>query len=88
MSLPDHLPLIYLLHVKQKETDIYLLCGGLLLLVLLLLVESQSEPSVPVLNNDMKRSTNVSEGCNKETVIERKGGSCMDEGNMWGGETE
>jgi len=65
MSLPDHLP-----HVKQKERerDIYLLRGGLLLLVLL--VESQSEPSVPVLNNDMKRSTNVSEGCNKETVIE------------------
>lgn len=35
-------------------------------------MESQSEPSVPVLNNDMKRSTNVSEGCNKETVIERE----------------
>jgi len=67
MSLPDHLP-----HVKQneRERDIYLLRGGLLLLVVVLLVESQSEPSVPVLNNDMKRSTNVSEGCNKETVIE------------------
>ncbi len=49
----------------------YLICGGRLLLVLF--VESQSELSGPVLNNDMKRCTNVSEGCNKETVIESKG---------------
>lgn len=69
--------------MKQKETDFYLLCGGLLLV---LLVESQSERSVPVLNNDMKRSTNVSEGCNKETVIEservgavRMRGTCGEE---------
>lgn len=71
--------------MKQKEIDIYLLCGRLLLV---LLVESQSERSVPVLNNDMKRSTNVSEGCNKEAVIESERVGAVRMRGTWGGETE